>query len=107
MGFGAFRDSTEVKNYPSISSVMRTVPSTYIKDRNMNTLRIRTCRADLEQIDFRIDGHPTTADVLTILDPRTVAAMEIFSGSQIPSDVMGRKKYCAAVLVWTHLSFGR
>ena len=113
MGFGAFRDSTEVKKYPFMSSVMRTVPSAYIKDRNFATLTLNNggCSAALEQVDFRIDGHRATPDELTILDPRSVAAIEVFSRmSQVPTDVMGKRGpngYKCAVLVWTLRGFGR
>ncbi len=113
MGFGKFRDSTEIKKYPFMSAVMRTIPSAYIKDRQFETLTLNqgSCRAEKEEIDFRLDGHPTTAQVLTVLDPQTVAAMEVYSRmSQVPSDVMGKRGplgYKCAVLVWTLQGFGR
>lgn len=113
MGFGAFRDSTEIKKYPFMSAVIRTVPSAYIKDRNFSTLTLNqgACRADLEQIDFRLDGHRTTPDVLTVLDPQSVAAIEVFSRmSQVPTDVMSKRGpggYKCAMLVWTQRGFGR
>jgi hypothetical protein len=104
LGLGAFRDSSEIKNYPTRSSVMRTVPSTYIKHRNMNTLVFgpdtsRPCQASKDEVDFRFDGHPTTADVLSYLDPTTIAALEVYrAAGQVPSDVMGTRRFCAVVI---------
>jgi hypothetical protein len=103
---GAFRDSTELKNYPEFSSVLRTVPSVTIRGRGLGGLRIGSCSEASESIDWRIDGHPTTADVVAVIDMQSIAATEIYRRG-IPSELMGKRGYGCAVWIWTKRGLGR
>ncbi|MEQ1693190.1 MAG: carboxypeptidase-like regulatory domain-containing protein, partial [Gemmatimonas sp.] len=72
-GLGTFRDSTEVAKYPNLTSAMRTVPNASMKTPTLGALVFgqgtpRQCAAIREQIDFRLDGHPTNAQALDGVD---------------------------------------
>jgi hypothetical protein len=66
------------------------------------------CAEAAEAIDWRLDGHPTTSDVIASLDPRSIAAAEIYTNRlRTPTEFMGRLKKGCAVVIWTKLGFGR
>ncbi|MBL0171831.1 MAG: carboxypeptidase regulatory-like domain-containing protein [Gemmatimonadaceae bacterium] len=112
-GSGVVRDSTDIKRYPDLSSVLRTVPNVAIRGRGLKNLVFgigtpRQCAAIRDQVDFRIDGHPTTVEAVETLDPLSVAAVEVYSrATKLPGTLMTKLQYQCAVWVWTKLGLGR
>ena len=112
-GSGAFRDSTEIRRYPDLSSVLRTVPNVAIRGRGLKGLvfGIGTpgqCAAIRDQVDFRIDGHPTTVEAIETLDPLSLAVVEVYSrATKLPGTLMGKLQYQCAVWIWTKLGLSR
>ncbi len=112
-GAGAFRDSTEIRRYPDLSSVLRTVPNVAIRGRGLKDLVFgigtpRQCAAIRDQVDFRIDGHPTTVEAVETLDPLSLAVVEVYSrATKLPGTLMGKLQYQCAVWIWTKLGLSR
>jgi hypothetical protein len=112
-GSGTFRDSTEVAKFPNLTSAMRTIPNASMKKPSLGELVFgqgtpRQCAAIREQIEFRLDGHPTTAQVLDGVDPRTIATVEVYSRStKLPVMLQTKLQYQCAVYVWTKLGVAR
>lgn len=112
-GFGTIRDSTEIARHPDLTSVLRTIPNASNKQRSLGTLVFgqgtpRQCAAIREQVEFRLDGHATTAEALDVVDPRSIAAVEVYSRStKLPSTLMSKLQYQCAVYVWTKLGLAR
>jgi hypothetical protein len=110
---GAFRDSTEIKNYPDFSSVLRTVPSTTIRGRGLKGLVFGAnthaqCSEAREQVDWRIDGNPVTADDVATMDLQRIAVTEIYSRfMKLPSELMSNKRLRCAVWIWTKAGLGK
>ncbi len=111
-GFGAYRDSSDIKSHPTIRSLLLTFPSASVKGRlenlAFNTGTGAQCSAKYEQVDFRLDGMPITTDALETLDIQSVAAIEVYSrATKIPAELAGSIKFRCAVLIWTKQGFGR
>ncbi len=102
MGFGDMRDSTEIKNYPSLVAVLSTINGVQIRAKNrMNfTIDVQGCG----NLDFRLDGHPSTKEDIALLDPQDVAAVEVYRRT-IPTGLISYRG--CPIIVWTKRGLGK
>jgi hypothetical protein len=103
MGFGDQRDSTEIRNYPSLIAVLGTINGVRIRQgaSRMNVvLNLDGCGA----VDYRVDGHPSTIEDIALLDAKDIAAIEVYRRT-IPAELMSRRG--CPVVVWTKRGLGR
>lgn len=96
MGLGAMRDSATIKQYPSVNAVLRTMNGVRIVERSrlQFTLSITGCG----KIDVRLDGVPSTAEDLALLDTRDIALIELYR-RVIPSELQSNRG--CPLMVWT------
>ncbi len=102
MGFGDMRDSTEIRNYPSLVAVLRTINGVQVRQgasRLNVVIQLGGCAPDI-----RVDGHPSTVEDFALMDPQDIAAIEVYRRT-IPSELM-TKRGCP-IMVWTKRGLGR
>jgi hypothetical protein len=110
MGFGAYRDSSEIQRYPTLASVMTTVPNARanngLKSLMFNMGTPAQCSG--EQIDWRLDGLPIIPEALGTLDMQSLAGVEVYSRrGKLPAELASSIRFRCAVLIWTKRGFGK
>lgn len=109
---GTFRDSTEIPKYPYISSILRMVPNASLTGKGLAKLAFgppgHRCEEEREQIDWRLDGHPTVSGVVETIDLNSIAAMEIYpSIGRLPGELWTNLRFGCAIWIWTKRGFGK
>ena len=108
-GMGYVRDSSEIANHGSLSSVLFEFPSVRVDRKNVAGDFIVTlpgtgsarCVANVI-----IDGQKSDFDQLNFLRPADIAAMEVYPRRMsLPMQFM-RFDDCGAIIVWTKWAFG-
>jgi Carboxypeptidase regulatory-like domain len=103
MGFGDQRDSTEIRNYPSLIAVLRTINGVRVR-QGASRLNVVLSLDGCGAVDYRVDGHPSTIEDIALLDAKDIAAIEVYRRT-IPSELMSRRG--CPVVVWTKRGLGR
>lgn len=108
-GMGYVRDSSEIANHGSLSSVLFEFPSVRVERKNAAGDFIVTlpgtgssrCLANVI-----VDGQKSDFDQLNFLRPADIAAMEVYPRRMsLPMQFM-RFDDCGAIIVWTKWAFG-
>jgi hypothetical protein len=55
-------------------------------------------------LDFRLDGHPSTQEDFALLDPQSIAAVEVYRRT-IPAELMSNRG--CPIMVWTKGGLGK
>lgn len=103
LGLGQFRDSTAIGNATSMLQPFQTLAGVTTRGTPSKfSISSRTC----PEFSIVLDGHPTIIEVLGTLDPKSVAAFEIYHHRYMyPSDIVGGKSCTLAV--WTKAALGK
>jgi hypothetical protein len=110
-GQGYMMDGVELARHATLSSVFNEFPSSHVEYRHGNVrITLPDGRGGLCEADVWIDGARSAQAALNMMQPKDVAAIELFPrASTIPTryrrDVMRRS--CGAILVWTNWALGR
>jgi hypothetical protein len=102
-GFGDQRDSTEIRKYPSLVAVLRTINGVQVR-QGASRMNVVIQMAGCSGLDIRVDGHPSTVEDFALMDPQDIAAIEVYRRT-IPSELMS-KRGCP-IMVWTKRGLGR
>ena len=111
-GMGYLMDVGDVARRATLSSVFSDLPSTRVEHRNGNfTVSLPDGRGGLCEPDVWVDGARLAQAALNMIQPREIAAVEVFPrASTIPTrfrrDVNNTRR-CGAILVWTNWALGR
>jgi hypothetical protein len=106
--WGDYLDSTKVARMPSVISALQNIPGVMVRGRPgfEGYISLGT-RCATGNIRFRLDNHPTSMDVLGMVDPREIAMIEVYKRPMsMPADVMQGPKDCV-ILVWTKRALGK
>ncbi len=104
-GLGDYRDSTELALAPTLASVLRTMPSVRLSPTGQLLSLSSSCPSPLK-IDARLDGLPFPVEELPMLDPRSLAAIEVYRRAvKVPGELMSRISTPCAIWVWTKRAF--
>jgi hypothetical protein len=111
-GLGYLMEAGEIAHRATLSSVFSDLPSARVDSRN-GTLAIALPdgRGGMCEPDVWLDGAPSAQAALNILQPREIAAVELFPrAGSVPmryrKDLISRRA-CGAILVWTNWGLGR
>jgi hypothetical protein len=111
-GHGYLIDATEIARRTTLSSVFSELPSARVEARSGNfTVFVPDGRGGMCAPDVWIDGAISAYAALSMIQPKEVAAVELFprAGSvptQYSRDSRSRRS-CGAILVWTNWGLGK
>lgn len=108
MGQGRYLTGEEIESMNAIraSDVLRRVPGLRVVPAGGSRYVVQSSRSAGGCVSYVVDGAPfqslTPGDVDDYLDPRNIAAIEVYQGSNTPSQfsVLGNSS-CTTVVVWT------
>lgn len=108
LGLGYVLGPDEIQRRVTLRSVLQTFPSVtvqgtmnsftvFMRSGSMSPMSSAYCVADL-----RIDGLPSTWDLLSSYEPKDIAAVEVYPRvSTVPLQYRNVASTCGMVLVWT------
>jgi hypothetical protein len=102
-GLGTIRDSTTLGQENSMITALRTIPGLTVNSRGLRfAVQSQLCSG----FTAYQDGHKVPIDVLSTIDPKSLAVLEVYKlSATFPSDVPGGKG-CVLVL-WTKWGLGK
>lgn len=107
-GQGRYLTTAEIESMNALraSDVLRRVPGLRVVPAGGSRYVVQSTRSAGGCVNYVVDGAPfqslTPGDVDDYLDPRNIAAIEVYQGSNTPSQfsVLGNSS-CTTVVVWT------
>jgi Carboxypeptidase regulatory-like domain len=111
-GVGHLMDVGDIARRASLSSVFRDLPSAEVRYSGGDfTVLVPDGRGGTCEPDIWVDGARSAAAALNLIQPKEVAAVELFPrAGTVPTryqrDVGGQAR-CGAILVWTNWALGR
>lgn len=104
LGLGDFRDSTVLKSHSSLQTTLREITSIEVRGTPGNfSATTRSCGGGFR---VYVDGLPAPFEFLRSIDPKTLAAMEVYKRRlMFPSDTPGSAG--CAILLWTKLGLDK
>jgi hypothetical protein len=101
-GLGYFRDSTLFVSVPYMQSALRTIPGVTVRGTPYAPV---VTSSGCGGFNVYRDGHPITVEELGLIDLRSLAAMEMYTRRNAPSDVPGGKG--CVIVFWTKAAMGK
>jgi hypothetical protein len=108
-GFGYVRDSTDIANRGTLSSVFSEFPSTRVESSGVSTafvVSMPSSRGGRCLANLFIDGVKADFEQLQFYRPNDIAAVEVYPHLfSVPPRFL-RENECGAIIVWTKWSLG-
>ncbi|MFN2565143.1 MAG: carboxypeptidase regulatory-like domain-containing protein [Gemmatimonadaceae bacterium] len=111
-GMGYLMDVGDIARRSTLSSVFSDLPSMRVEYRNGNfTVSVPDGRGGMCEPDVWVDGALSAQAALNMIQPREIAAVEVFPRAGIVPTRYRRdlitRRGCGAILVWTNWALGR